>query len=444
MALDARLSADGVSLLHGWLPATVQLITGLVLVLALADRNPRWWTVRVPAAAVAGVALAATVHWFMVTYGLTTNRVPVALWIWIALTGFAVALLMAGRSFRRAAAMPLCVLCVLMATNSWVGNFPTVGSVWAQLTNAPLPDEIDGEQLVSRQAARTTTGPGAVLRVDIAASASGFGHRTELVYLPPAWFATVPPPQLPVVLMIPAAFHTPADWIRAGGAVATADAFAAAHDGQAPVLVFPDVGGSFTNDTECVDGPRGNVSAHLTEDVVPYVVSRFGTRPAGWGVVGFSMGGTCAVHLTVRHPELFAAFVDIGGDIAPNVGSDDETIRHLFGGSRQAWSRFDPRQVMTTHGRYTGIAGWFSVIGDHRAEPAAACDAGADPDNQARAAAALCGAATELGIDATVVFAQGKHDWPTAASVFRTALPWLSERFDTADIRAGEPPAPGA
>lgn len=77
-------------------------------------------------------------------------------------------------------------------------------------------------------------------------------------------------------MMIGGEFNTPADWVRAGNAVATADAFAAAHHGYAPVLVFADAGGAFNNDTECVDGSRGNSADHLTEDVRPYVISHFG------------------------------------------------------------------------------------------------------------------------------------------------------------------------
>src|SRR5690606_20830666 len=118
------------------------------------------------------------------------------------------------------------------------------------------------------------------------------------------------------------------DWVRAGDAVSTADAFAAAHGGSAPVLVFVDAGGTFNNDTECVNGNRGNAADHLTEDVVPFMISifRVSAKAANWGVVGWSMGGTCAVDLAGMHPELFRAFDDIAGDLAPNAGTREETI----------------------------------------------------------------------------------------------------------------------
>ena len=97
----------------------------------------------------------------------------------------------------------------------------------------------------------------------------------------------------------------PSNWIRTGNAVATIDAFARAHDGNAPVFVFADSSGSFNNDTECVNGLRGNAADHLTKEVRPYVVSTFGTSTAAsnWAVVGWSAGGTCAIDLAVMHPE---------------------------------------------------------------------------------------------------------------------------------------------
>ena len=145
---------------------------------------------------------------------------------------------------------------------------------------------------------------GAVVSVDVQRRRLKVPSSRRAGIPPPSWFATAPPPRLPVVMMIGAEINTPADWIRAGAAASTADAFAAAHAGFAPVLVFADSGGAFGIDTECVNGSRGNADDHLTRDIIPYVVSTFDVSPirANWGVAGFSTGGTCAVGLAVRHP----------------------------------------------------------------------------------------------------------------------------------------------
>src|SRR5262249_27642654 len=149
---------------------------------------------------------------------------------------------------------------------------------------------------------------GSLVPVQIPGDASHFNHPEELVYLPPAWF-TSNRPQLPVVMMVGAMDNTPADWGRAGNARDAVEALGAAHDGNAPVLVFVDPSAEFGNNTECVNGSRGDAADHLTKDVVPYMISNFGVSPdpSHWGVVGFSMGGTCAVDLAVMHPDLFSA-----------------------------------------------------------------------------------------------------------------------------------------
>ncbi len=288
---------------------------------------------------------------------------------------------------------------------------------------------------------------GSVVPVVIPSDASHFKHRGELVYLPPVWFASSPPPRLPAVMMIGGQFNTPADWARAGNAVRTIDGFAAAHDGNAPVLVFVDSGGAFNNDTECVNGRRGNAADHLTKDVVPFMISKFGVsaEQANWGIVGWSMGGTCAVDLTVMHPSLFGSFVDVAGDLYPNAGNKEETIARLFGGNADAWAAFDPTTVITRHGPYTGVAGWFAIpsqapahrdlpIADTPTMRLAGRDAAGNPSNQTAAANALCGLGRPYDIDCAVVPQPGKHDWPFADQVFATALPWLAGRLGTPGV----------
>jgi S-formylglutathione hydrolase FrmB len=443
------LASSPTSLMHGWIPTTIQVVAAVVLTLAIGWRSRRWRTIWLPLAVAAGGAAAYLAHWYVVDRGLSDEPAPSALWLWIGLAGAAAAALIVGwrsaRPWRRGAtllAVPLCLLCAALALNVWVGYFPTVQAAWSQVTSGPLPDQTDPATVTAMAAKRARPPHGSVVPVVIPSDASHFRHRGELVYLPPAWFTSSPPPALPTVMMIGGQFNTPADWTRAGNAVRTIDDFAAAHDGKAPVLVFVDSGGAFNNDTECVNGVRGNAADHLTKDVVPYMISRFGVSPdrSGWGIAGWSMGGTCAVDLTVMHPELFSAFVDVAGDFFPNAGNKAQTIARLFGGNADAWAAFDPTTVISRHGRYRDVAGWFAISSDAAGaarRDVAVTDAGAmrlaaaNPGNQTAAAYSLCALGRADGIDCAVLPQPGKHDWPFAARAFAAALPWLAGRLGT-------------
>ncbi|GJF14034.1 membrane protein [Mycolicibacterium cyprinidarum] len=433
-----------VSLMHGWLPAVVQILAAAALVVAIGRRNRRWRLVWLPWSALLGGGLAMTVYWYVQSAGVAddSNPAPHALWIWIALSGVALGVLVSGwggaRWWRRVAsvfAVPLALLSAGLTLNLWVGYSPTVQTAWDQLTAGPLPDQTTRATVAVMRKKHNVPIKGSVVAVDIPDVASGFRHRREFVYLPPAWFGTDPPPALPVVMMIGGEFNTPADWLRAGGAVKMIDDFAAAHGGNAPVFVFVDSGGTFNNDTECVNGPRGNAADHLTKDVVPYMKSNFGVsdNSANWGVVGWSMGGTCAVDLTVMHPDIFSTFEDIAGDLAPNSGTEPETVDRLFGGNAAAYSSFDPTEVISRHGRYRGIAGWFDVNSAVGA---------AKPNDQAVAARSLCALGSRSGIDCAVVTQPGNHDWPFAFDAFASALPWLASTLGTPGVPRVNLPAP--
>jgi S-formylglutathione hydrolase FrmB len=456
---------SGVSLLDGWLPLTVQILAAVLLVglVGWALRRARVGLV-VPAAVAAvvvGAAATGLVWWSLRDQGLDADPPPAAMWVWIGVSGAALVLLVvcwirAGWS-RRAVSVAALVLTVLSAgvqLNAWIGYFPTVTEAWSQLTAGPLPDQVDPTALPAmRGTARTT---GAVVPITTPDDVSHFAHRTEYVYLPPAWFAPHAP-TLPALMMIGGEFSTPTDWIRTGDAVSTADDYARTHGGVAPVLVFADSTGSFRNDTECVDGPRGNAATHLVDELRPSVVDRFGVAasPAQWGVVGWSTGGTCAVDLGVTRPAAFGTFEDIQGDLAPNAGDAQETLSSLYGGNAAAAAAFDPTTVLAHHAPYPDSAGWFADNpSTTRRAAAAPATAGGAPDpragmggrrdpapaamqgQQATEADTLCREASARGIACTVHLRPGKHTWQFAHTAFAGALPWLSGRL-------GLPAGPG-
>jgi S-formylglutathione hydrolase FrmB len=462
MAQTVPMALAPISLLGGWAPIALQAIAAVVLVFAVGWRTRRWRLIWLPVSLVVGLIAAALAYWYIEYSDLSSGRIaPYYFWVWVVLGGAAIAVLILGWRktswWRRGAsvlAVPLCLLCVALALNLWTGYVPSLQDAYDQLTGRPVAGQTDASGVKALQQQGGKPDNGTVMTVTIPDDASGFKHRDEVVYLPPAWYASNPPPKLPVVMMIGGVIGRPGDWLRAGDAQKTLNDFAAKHGGNAPVVVFVDVLGAFLNDTECINSPRGNAADHLTKDVEPYMVSKFGVSadPANWGVVGFSMGGTCAVTLTTKYPDSFRSFVDIGGDLFPrDGGGKEETIARLFGGDADAFKSFEPASVIPAHGPYPGVAGLFVVSEDvpnfyRSPDPNAGADPPPDPPTNpslhAVAAQYLCQLASGYGVECGVVSDPGKHDWPSAASAFPLALPWLAGRLGTPGVPAV--PMPGA
>ncbi|CAM3578507.1 alpha/beta hydrolase-fold protein [Smaragdicoccus niigatensis] len=453
------LQNRGLSLLGGWFPVVVEVVTVVVVAIAIARRNRRWWIVWLPICVAVGGATFAATAVYVHSEGLSSDPAPKPLWAWVWVFGSVVAALILGfrsaRWWRRGLmilAVPLAAMCVLLVLNQWVGYFPTVQAAWGAVTSGPLPDEVDASDLPALRNTAMTTGK--IVAIDTGDAGSDFRHRTEYVYLPPSWFVGATPPTLPAVLMIAGEFNTPADWIRSGNIVPEIDAYAKSHGGQTPEFVFVDAGGTFNNDTECVDGPRGNAHSHLVNDVRPYVVNTFGVSPkaSAWGVVGWSMGGTCALDLTVMRPDLFSSFEDIAGDAGPTAGTKDQTVSRLFGGSESDWEHYDPATVMRTHGTYQGVSAWFADTGNtpprgargfHRppgqwkppagfgrpAPPGATGLGGVDgvrDTGEVGAAEKLCTQAKSVSINCQVHTESSRHSWQFAEAAFTEALPWMA------------------
>lgn len=447
----------GVSLLGGWLPLTVQIVTVVALVAVVGWRSRRWRILWLPLSAGLGVLATLGARTYVNAEGLASDPAPLWLWIWGAVTIAALAVAIFGwrsaRWWRRGLSLllvPLALLTTLLELDRWVGYYPTVQSAWGAVTAGPLPDQTALADLAGLRGTAPATGK--LVEVTMPDTASGFKHRDEYVYLPPAWFGGAAPPALPVVMMIAGEFNTPADWMRSGNVMPVIDGYADQHGTLAPIFVFVDAGGRFNNDTECVNGPRGNAADHLTKDVRPYVISQFGAsaNPAGWGVVGWSMGGTCAVDLTVMHPDLFSAFIDIAGDHGPTAGTTQQTIARLYGGDAAQWSAFDPATVMRSHGPYTGVAGIFEdtakpattrptpLGGFKRPQSEAPLGFGGHDDwrdsDETGAAEDLCGVARTVAIGCSVHTIPSYHTWQFAARAFADALPWLTTRIGSPHV----------
>ncbi|MBB3604933.1 S-formylglutathione hydrolase FrmB [Mycolicibacterium sp. BK556] len=453
------------SLTSGLIPLTLQLLALVAIVVAIGRGRSRQWLLRwLLVAVLVGVAVAAAVALYVRNQGWSAQPVSVGTVFWTGMVGFAVTVLIAGWGgsawWRRGVALLsvlLVLVCCAAAVNTATGYLPTVRAAWLRATNSQPAQWIDETQLAALQKSGEIPTRGTVVRMSSPSDASGFAHRTEVVYLPPAWFASNPPPPLPTVIMLGGEFGHADDWLLSTSALQALDTFAGLHHGNAPVVVLPDIAGRFNNDTECVDGVRGNAASHLTKDVVPYMISRFGVSPKGenWGIVGWSSGATCALLTAARNPDMFRAFVWLDGTLGPNAGTKEQTIARLFGGDQDAWAAFDPKTVITNYGPYPHLSAWLAGAEDTATvyRPASttppSADAIADWDsfseNHATNANKLCTLLSGYNIECSVVGYQGGHDFPSAGAGFAAALPWLAGVLGTPDVKARAlPGAPGS
>jgi len=330
---------------------------------------------------------------------------------------------------RRAAAIAAGVLVLATAANQVNGYFQAYGSLRVVLApwldpKPALPRMVRVTEVVARPGQtlesiwhppRAMPKTGAVYQVSIPGVVSGFAARPGYVYLPPAYQAR-PRAQLPVLVLLGGQPGSPRVWVDSGQIQAVMDGFAARHHGLAPVVVMPDdLGSEFANPL-CLDSRLGRVQTYLTVDVPHWVTSHLQVRPPaqGWAIGGFSDGGTCAIQLATQAPRLFPFFVDISGQKAPTLGSRRLTISRAFGGDAAAFDRVDP-VVVLARTRFPHSAGVFVAgTGDRVYTP------------QQRT---MYRAARHAGMNVTIMYLPGAHDWRVWGAGLKRNVPWLASRL---------------
>jgi S-formylglutathione hydrolase FrmB len=266
--------------------------------------------------------------------------------------------------------------------------------------------------------------------IPIPGTVSHFHARSAYVWVPPIWLVndTI---KLPVVELLAGVPGNPSDWTRAGMADQTADKYAAAHGGVAPILVMPDANGSADADTECVNSPRGQAETYLTVDVPAFVRAHFGaaTRPQSFAIAGLSAGATCSVMLALRHPNLYVAFGDYSGLTSPTVGetvNPAATTTILFGGSTAAYDAHDPLSLLRAR-TYPTLGGWFEV--------------GTDDPGPLAGQHTLVPLARSADIETcSKEVPGGGHSFAVWSDAFSSSLPWLVSRLG---LVAGTASCPG-
>jgi S-formylglutathione hydrolase FrmB len=99
------------------------------------------------------------------------------------------------------------------------------------------------------------------------------------------------------------------------------------------VLVMMRSAAAFPRDTECTDVPAGpQVLTYFAQDVPAAISNAFRVRAKGWGAMGDSTGGYCAVKLAMMHSDVIPAAVALSGYFHT---LRDNTTGDLWGGSAE-------------------------------------------------------------------------------------------------------------
>jgi S-formylglutathione hydrolase FrmB len=114
----------------------------------------------------------------------------------------------------------------------------------------------------------------------------------------------------------------------------TAHKLAAAGEMEPMVLVMMRPTVAPPRDTECMDIPHGpRVETFFARDLPVQLAARYRLpRHGGWGVIGDSTGGYCALKLSMRDPHVYPAAVSLSGYYKAPI---DPTTGDLFGGSKK-------------------------------------------------------------------------------------------------------------
>lgn len=191
-----------------------------------------------------------------------------------------------------------------------------------------------------------------------------------------------------------------------------------AHGRARPmVLVMMRSSDAYPRDAECTDVPNGPQAMTMFSQDVPYDISHaYRVRETGWGAIGDSTGGYCAVKLVLQNAYTFSAGAALSGYYHV---LQDVTTGNLWGGSSVLRDLNDPEWRLT-----------------HLPQPPVSLlltssngETGPNGVSDLRKFVAL--ARAPLHVD-TIVLPHGGHNLGAWSQELGPALDWLSHRVSQA------------
>ena len=424
-----------VHLTQGWLPASLFSLTALALiVLTLTGLTHGRWRTLLRQVAIAlgigGLGLLATwlVSDVFMLFGVSLGwMVIISVALGFLAVGFAVCILITARGWRRILAALTVLLCLLstgLRVDIIYGEFTTLGSLFSvslypdyrgHETARPAMSVAQWRSLASRGELPSHPSVGRSYSMHIPNSRSQFAARPADIYLPPAALSDKPP-ALPVFVLLAGQPGSPDRLFTAGAIPAMMDAYAAQHDGLAPVVVSPDQNGASSHNSLCVDSPvYGKAETYLSSDVPAWIRAELpvASQPQQWAIGGFSQGGTCSTQLGARHPHVYGNMLPADGELEPTQGRQEQMIRDYFNGDRKRFLAQVPARAMLERAPSRQLL--FTAAGSN------------DKESQHNMMV-IAKAANQAGMKVRAVITQGSgHDWHTVKTAWKPGLEWVGE-----------------
>ncbi|MFJ9406179.1 alpha/beta hydrolase [Streptomyces sp. NPDC101393] len=167
-------------------------------------------------------------------------------------------------------------------------------------------------------------------------------------------------------------------------------------------------------DTQCVDVPGGpQAETFFTRDVPDALKAhyRVGHDPGGWGVLGYSSGGSCALQLALRHPRTYTAAAALSPEFRV---ANDPTTGNLFGDGKDRIRRRQEHDLMWRL-RHLPVPRVNVLVGTSRS----------GEKNYPAAASFLDAIRPPMKAEA-IVLDHGSHNFATWRRELPAALRWMS------------------
>ncbi len=163
-------------------------------------------------------------------------------------------------------------------------------------------------------------GQGTILHDYIAAPSLHREQQSVRVYLPPSYHdPDSSRRRYPLLVLLHGWPGGDGNWLGQGRAAATLDSMIASHAIPEVIALFPNANAKgILGRSMYLDSHDGSfdIQAYLVHDLIAWADSAFRTRPEASqrALIGLSEGGSAAINLALRHPEVFGAGASLSGE----------------------------------------------------------------------------------------------------------------------------------